>query len=292
MHHMRVLRPAEGVFAFYDGRIHGYRFAEGPNWVDDGALSLGIASYAVVADGEAVVYDTHVSVEHARFIREALEERGVGKFTIVLSHWHLDHIAGTAAFQDCEVIASARTAELLARFKPAIEQGKHEGPPGIDPLVLPTRVFEDRLRLAVGRTQVELIHTNIHSDDATVLWLPRQRLLLCGDTMEDTITYVDEPESFDVHLANLGKLRELAPDRILPNHGDPDVIAGGGYSRDLISATEQYILALKRSRIEPRLRDTRLRELVAGSIEAGSIHYFAPYEEVHRENLETVLGAP
>ena len=109
MHHMRVLRPAEGIFAFYDGRVDGYRFAEGSNWVDDGALSLGIASYAVVADGEALVYDTHVSVEHARYVREALEEQGVRKFTVVLSHWHLDHVAGTAAFRTARSSPSART---------------------------------------------------------------------------------------------------------------------------------------------------------------------------------------
>ena len=259
--------------------------------MDDGALSLGIASYAVFAEREAVIYDTHVSVEHARFIREALEDKGVRKFTVVLSHWHLDHVAGTAAFEDCEVIASERTAELLTRFKSAIERGKHEGPPGIDPLVLPTRVFRDRLRLGIGRARLELIHTNIHSDDATVVWLPRRRVLLCGDTMEDTITYVAEPKSLDVHLANLGRLRQLEPNRILPNHGDPDVIAAGGYSIDLISATEQYIRALERCRTTPRLRDASLRELTGGSLEAGSIHYFAPYEAIHRENLKAVLAA-
>lgn len=99
---MRVLQPAEGVYAFYDGRIDGYRFAEGLNWVDDGALSLGIASYAVVHDREAIVYDTHVSIVHASYIREFLESQGVRSFTIVLSHWHLDHVAGTAVFADCE----------------------------------------------------------------------------------------------------------------------------------------------------------------------------------------------
>jgi cyclase len=292
MHHMRVLRPAKGVFAFYDGRIDGYRFAEGPNWVDDGALSLGIASYAVVAEGEAVVYDTHVSVERARHIREILEEQGVRRFTIVLSHWHLDHVAGTAAFQDCEVIASARTGELLTRFRSAIERGEHEGPPGIDPLVLPTQVFEDRQRLPLGRTHVELIHTNIHSDDATVIWLPQDRLLLCGDTMEDTLTYVDEPESLGAHLANLDELWQLTPDRILPNHGDPDVIAKGGYSRDLIRATQQYIGVLERCRSEAQLRRAPLRQLIAGPLDAGWIHYFAPYEGVHLENLDRVQAAP
>jgi cyclase len=288
---MRVFRPAEGIFAFYDGRIEGYRFAEGPNWVDEGALSLGISSYAVVDGGEALIYDTHVSVEHARFIRRALEGQGVREFTVVLSHWHLDHVAGTAAFPGSEVIANRRTAELLARHRAAIEDGSHEGPPGIDPLILPTRVFSEREDLEVGTVQIELIQADIHSDDATVVWLPQQRLLLCGDTMEDTITYVDEPERFDFHLSDLDRLQRLAPDRILPSHGDPDVIAAGGYSSDLIRATHQYIDVLKRCRSEPWLRGASLRELIAGPLDAGWVHYFPPYEAVHQANLETVLAA-
>ena len=288
---MRIFRPAEGIFAFYDGRIDGYRFAEGPNWVDEGALSLGISSYAVVDDGEALIYDTHVSVEHARFIRDALEAEGVREFTVVFSHWHLDHVAGTAAFPGSEVIASKRTAELLARNRSAIEDGSHEGPPGIDPLILPTRVFSEREHLDVGRRRVELIQVDIHSDDATVLWLPQEGLLLCGDTMEDTITYVDEPEHFDAHLNDLDRLQRLAPARILPSHGNPDVIAAGGYSPDLIRATEQYIGVLKRCRSEPPLRRASLRELIAEPLDAGWIHYFAPYEAVHQENLESVMGA-
>jgi cyclase len=286
--HLRVLEPAEGVLAFYEGRVEGHRFADGANWVDDGALSLGIASYAVLGDREAVVYDTHVSVERAREIRDALEARGVCKLTVVLSHWHLDHVAGTAAFEDCEIVASKRTAELLAHFKPAIEAGSHEGPPAIDPLLLPTSTFTDRLRLTVGTVQLELIHTNIHSDDATVIWLPDQSLLLCGDTMEDTVTYVDEPGDFDAHLAGLRRLWQLAPDRILPNHGHPGVIAAGGYGKSLITATEEYIHALERCRTDPELQQAGLRQLIAGSLRAGAVHYFAPYEAVHRNNVETV----
>jgi cyclase len=291
MHGIRVFDAGQGVYAFFEGRIEGYRFAEGSNWVDDGALSLGIASYAVVGDREALVYDTHVSIERARHIRRVLEDLGVRKLTVVLSHWHLDHVAGAAAFEDCEIIASERTLEMLTRFKPAIERGELEGPPPIDPLLLPTTVFADRLEMAVGAIHVKLIHTNIHSDDATVIWLPQRRLLLCGDTMEDTVTYVDEPQGLDAHLTNLGRLRQLAPDRILPNHGDPQVIAAGGYSSDLISATEQYIRTLERCRTEPSLREMTLRDLITGMLPSRAIHYFAPYEAVHRHNVETVLAA-
>jgi cyclase len=291
VHQLRTLEPAEGVLAFYDGRVDGYRFAEGPNWVDDGALSLGIASYALVDGDEALVYDTLVSLEHGQFVRRALEERGVSHFTVLLSHWHLDHIAGTAAFPETEVIASERTAEHLARNGEAIERGDLEGPPGIDPLVLPTRLYSGREQLDIGQRRVELIQVEIHSDDATVVWLPDERLLLCGDTMEDTVTYVDEPERFEAHLADLDRLDELGPARILPSHGDPEVIASGGYSRGLIRATQQYIRTLMRCASEPGLRDVPLRELIAGPLEAEWVHYFEPYEAVHRENLENVLSA-
>lgn len=289
---MLVLHPADGIYAFYDGRVQGRRFAQEPNWVDEGALSLGIASYAVVDGDEALVYDTHISVGHAAEVRSTLEEVGVTKFTVLLSHCHLDHVAGTESFSDCEILAGRRTADRLARNRVAIQNGTLEGPPAIDPLVLPTRVLEGHAPLSVGRHRLELIPVNIHSDDATVVWLPEPRILLAGDTMEDTVTYVDEPESFDAHLRDLEHLDALGPMRILPNHGDPDVIAGNGYSRGLNRATQQYIRALMRIREEPERRTTELRELIAGPLGAGWINYFEPYETVHRANLRTVLGGP
>lgn len=147
---IRVLRPAPNVLAFYEGR-DGTRWADEPNWVDEGALSLGIASYAVVDGAEALVYDTHVSVDRGRLIRETLAAEGVERITVLLSHWHLDHVAGTEAFDGCEVIAGARTAELLAQHRDAIEAGRYEGPPAISPLVMPTRVLGGDTELSVGR---------------------------------------------------------------------------------------------------------------------------------------------
>src|SRR3954452_18210332 len=111
MPHLRVLEPADGVLAFYDGRVPGHRFARGSNWVDEGAISLGIDSYALVSGQAALVYDTHVSLDHGRFGRRTPEEMGGREPTVVLSHWHLDHVAGSEVFGDCEVIASARTPE-------------------------------------------------------------------------------------------------------------------------------------------------------------------------------------
>jgi glyoxylase-like metal-dependent hydrolase (beta-lactamase superfamily II) len=287
MEHLRVLQPAAGVYAFYDGRVEDHRFDDEPNWVDDGALSLGIASYAIVSGEAALVYDTHVSVDHGRRIRAVLEGVGARAFTVVLSHWHLDHVAGTEAFGDCEVIACERTAELLAGSRDAIESGSLEGPPVIAPLVLPTTTFSGRLELELGGLQLVLIQTDIHSDDATVIWWPERQLLLCGDTMEDTVTYVDAPADLPIHRANLEALRGLQPARILPNHGSPDVIAAGGYSAELIAATEDYIDFLLRVCDDPSLAELTLRDVVA-AVGNADVHYYAPYERVHRGNIDAV----
>ncbi len=289
--HLRVFRPAPNIYAFYDGRVDGYRYAADENWVDDGALSLGIASYAIVDGEDALIYDTHISIEYAAFVRKTLADTGVKNFTVVLSHWHLDHVAGTAAFADCPIISNKRTADHLKKHRIAIENGTYSGPPAIKPLIMPTRTFEGSKQLRVGGMHVELIEANIHSDDATVLWLSSERILLAGDTMEDTVTYVGEPEHFDTHLKDLDRLWALNPKRILPNHGDPEIITLGGYEKTLIRATQQYIRMLKRCVHEPELRDKPLRDIINGPLEAGWVNLFEPYEAIHRQNVNVVLAA-
>ena len=115
------------------------------------------------------------------------------RIVVVLSHWHLDHVAGTAAFADCEIVASRLTGERLARQRSAIEGGTLEGPPAISPLILPSTVFDGRTELAVGKLRADLVQFDIHSADGTALHIPGEGLLLAGDMLEDTATYVSEP---------------------------------------------------------------------------------------------------
>ena len=289
---MRVLRPHPSVYAFYDGRIEGVRLhSPEPNWVDDGAYELGVAAFAVVDGSDALIYDTHITVEHARWMREFVTDLGAGRLRVVLSHWHLDHIAGNAVFDDVEMIANSRTLEHLREHAGAIEDGTSSGPPPISPLVLPCTTFDDRLRLEVGKLQVELLHLNIHSDDATVAHLPESGLLLAGDTLEDSVTYVNDPQDFEAHLAGMERLEQLAVTRILPNHGDPDVIASGGYGPSLIDATRRYVRDLMRCAGDPALHAAGLREFIADQLGEGALTYFAPYESVHRQNVERAVEA-
>ena len=286
---MRVLSPHPNILAFYDGRIAGVRFSDEPNWVDDGAFDVGIASYAILSGTEALIYDTHVSLAHARFIRETLENRGCTRLTVVPSHWHLDHIAGNEVFADCPIIANELTLQHLQHHKAAIETGTSSGLPAIAPLILPSQTFRSSMELTIGAIKLQLIQFNIHSDDGTVIFIPKEGILLAGDTLEDTITYVAEPQHFDQHLIDLGRMKDLKPVKILPSHGCPDRIAAGGYEPQFIEAAIAYTQFLQCVKHEPALAEVPLQNIIQPWLDNGTLVWFEPYAEVHASNVKLAM---
>ena len=148
---MRVLEPASGVLAFYDGRVEGVRLHSGePNWAGRRRLHAG---HRQLRDrrrrrGPGLRHPPHLA--HGREIRAALEERGATRLRVLLSHWHLDHVAGNEAFADCEIIAHAWTLEELAARRAAIEDGDARGPAADQPAGAPADDVRGRAR-AGGR---------------------------------------------------------------------------------------------------------------------------------------------
>ncbi|GHA13700.1 MBL fold metallo-hydrolase [Devosia pacifica] len=285
---MKVLRPYPNVLAFYDGRIPGVRaHSEGPNWLDDGAFTLGTASYAIVDGSEALVYDTHMSIAHAQIVRETLERLGVERMTVVLSHWHTDHVAGNAVFSDCEIIANTFTEQALKANRDALEGGD----PPINPLIMPNRIFETEMTLQIGGLTVELRHLDIHSFDETVLYMPEHDVVFAGDTLEDTVTYVSEPDRLDAHLVDLERFAGWSFNKILPNHGSVERIQAGGYDRNFIEATRIYVEKLLQLEAHPDLAQQDLQTFAAEALATGGVEYFEAYEAVHQSNVKSVLEA-
>ncbi|WP_341487733.1 MBL fold metallo-hydrolase [Pararhizobium sp. A13] len=285
---LRIFEAHPGIFAYYDGRVAGKRLhSAAANWLDDGAYGLGIASYAIVDSGTALIYDTHISVPHAQAIRAHIEGLGVSSIRVALSHWHSDHIAGNEVFADCEIIALKLTAEALLANREEIARR----PPPIEPLVMPNRLFEDQLELYVGSRRVELHHFDIHSADGNVVWLPDTSILLAGDTLEDTVTYVSEAQHVATHIRELARMRTWPIHSILPSHGDPARIAAGGYGVNLIEANRNYL-----ERLTELVKTTEgsagsLADFIATDLSSGAISYFEPYEAVHRKNIAALAAA-
>lgn len=87
--------------------------------VDISGAAVGNA--AIIDTGDrTVVVDTFMTIVAAKELRAtATELTGRDTFLTVNSHWHGDHTGGNAVFDDGEIVATARTVELVASEYPA-----------------------------------------------------------------------------------------------------------------------------------------------------------------------------
>lgn len=146
---------------------------------------------------------------------------------VALSHYHAVRVLGASAYKDAELIASDVTRDLIAergqqdmdseigRF-PRLFLGK-ESIPG---LTWPDLVFHKRMTLWMGEREVQIIHIGrSHTAGDTVIWLPKERVLFAGDTIEFGAT----PYCGDAHFSDwpstLKAIRALGAERLVPGRG-------------------------------------------------------------------------
>lgn len=273
---------------FFDGRRPAERYAKDWNWFDDAAMKLGVGTYAIHSGDQAIVYDTFTSIPQAKFVRDYLEKMGIKKFTVVHSHWHLDHVAGDAVYDDSDVVATNLTKAALEKQKDDIESGKLWGPPPIAKVRIPNVTFDDTKDMSVGDVKFQLRRMNIHSIDSCVIYFPKDKILLAGDTLEDSVTYMIEPENFADHIKNFKVMRSWEIDKIFPNHGDPDIIMKGGYDKTFIDATAAYVTKMLMASHDPEFLKGSMEDYIREPVAKGWVRIFEPYRDVHTQNLKVV----
>lgn len=289
---IRVFEINDHLTAFYAGRPPKASHPDGTwNWADYGAMDVGVATYVIHSGDRALVYDAFPTMEPARWVRDYLTKAGIKHFTLVNSHWHLDHVGGNAVYADADRIATKETIQQLTANKTAIEAGSLWGPPAINPLIAPNIGITADTSLYVGDIRVDLRPVRIHSNDGLVLYLPADRILLAGDTLEDTVTFIAEPEHVVEHYKNMLKLKQWDIDRIFPNHGNPDVISNGGYRTTLIDATLIYLRKVILRSHDPDYTSGTLEDYIGDSVKNGWVSIWWAYREPHQENLKKVAEA-
>lgn len=288
---MRVFQINDHLTSFYIGRpAQPLHRSDAPNWTESGALDVGVATYVIHRGDHALIYDTFPSTEPALWVRNYLTKAGIKHFTLVNSHWHLDHVGGNAVYADVDRIGTDETIRQLMTKRAAIEAGTEWGPPAIKPLVVPTIGITTDTAYYVEDIRVELRPVKIHSEDGLVIYLPTDRILLAGDTLEDTVPFISEPEHIVAHYKNMQKLRDWDIDRILPNHGNPDIISHGGYQTTLLDATLNYLRQVILRSHDPGYTNATLEDYVADSVKKHWVSIWWAYRSPHQNNLTRASG--
>ena len=198
---------------------------------------LGAGLYAYTAEGDpnsgVIVGEGGVTVVDAQAtpLMAADVQARIAQVTplpvtdIVLSHYHAVRVLGASGYPAKSIIASAATRALIeergaqdmdseiGRF-PRLFRGR-ETIPG---LTWPTRTFEGSTPL--GHRDAQIIHIGrSHTAGDTVVWLPKERVLFAGDTVEFGAT----PYCGDAHFADwpatLRAVQALGAEKLVPGRG-------------------------------------------------------------------------
>ena len=202
-------------------------------------------------DGGTLVFDTGMTPQAGEELRVAAERVGPVRW-VVNSHWHGDHIRGNQVFAGAEILATARTKELIetraeaqlagqksldweselesadeARTSPAgLDKSFHARLAGLRQLAAtiadvelrpPTRTFEDRLELCPGCELVTL--GGGHTESDAFLVLADRRIAVVGDLLCVEMhpwLGAGNPERW---IEILDRLELLDVDRFVPGHG-------------------------------------------------------------------------
>lgn len=187
----------------------------------DGSWGLSNTGFLVGDDG-VVVIDTCFTERRSRAFLDAVRTvTDKPMRTLVNTHHHGDHTHGNWLLPDATIIGHD-----LCRSS-VIESG-HAAKglfPGVDwgdiPITPPFVTFDERLHVHVDELRVELLFQGpAHTTNDVVAWIPERGVLFAGDLVFNGGTPFVVMGSVTGSIAAVQRLQALAPDVVVPGHGD------------------------------------------------------------------------
>jgi glyoxylase-like metal-dependent hydrolase (beta-lactamase superfamily II) len=164
---------------------------------------------AIVGERGALLVDAGNSEAHAQIFLKELARLKIEPIYLVLTHWHWDHVFGTAAFRDLPMFAHIETKRVVTEMAgldwrdEALDQRVAQGREiafcrNMIKLELPVRdqleivppdiAFTDQLSIDLGGVTCQIVHVGgDHAADAAVVFIPEDKVIFVADCLAHDI---------------------------------------------------------------------------------------------------------
>ena len=169
--------------------------------------------------GEATVVDPGAEIAK---ILSVLAKHHLNLRKIVVTHAHIDHIAGALSLKEitrAPILYHEADLPLVAMMD---EQAEWLGVAKAE-VAAPDHSPADAETLETGNVHAEILHTPGHTEGGLCLYLPEHSLLLAGDTL-----FAGSVGRTDLPGGNIRKLINSIRERLLPLPDHTVVVPGHG----------------------------------------------------------------
>lgn len=227
--------------------------------------------------------------------------------TAVYTHGHIDHVFGTAAFEEeaadrdwpaLEVIAHAAVNPrfdryvMTAGYNGVINQRQFRVPGLRWPTEYrrPDRTYAERLDVTVGEVSFELHHARGETDDHTWVWSPQTGVLCTGDLIIWCAPNAGNPQKVQRYARDwalaLREMATLGAEVLLPGHGLP--VRGHRQVRAVLTDTADLLDSLHDQTIALMNQGARLNDILH-TVEAPAHLLAKPYLQPIYDEPEFVV---
>lgn len=205
----------------------------------------------VITPAGVVVIDALGSPELARrLIAQIRKVTPKPLNTVIVTHYHADHVYGLQVFKEAgaRIVAHEASGEYLnsdtARLR--LDASRQELFPWVDEntkLLPPDEPIKGAKKLVVGGVDFELIPVGpSHTPDDLVVWLPQSKVLFAGDLVfRNRIPFVGQADSRQ-WIESLNTLLKFPAKVMVPGHGP----ASTKPNQDM-SLTRDYLVYLRQT---------------------------------------------
>jgi glyoxylase-like metal-dependent hydrolase (beta-lactamase superfamily II) len=184
-----------------------------------GVLQCNCSIFGDEASREAIVIDPGADLAD---IETILQKHQLTVKAIVVTHAHIDHVAGAQELKEktgAPVYLNANDQELLSVLD---IQAQWIGVPAPGKIEVDTNA-SDGTSLSLGGSDFHVMHTPGHTQGSISIFIPQQNMLIAGDTLfRDSIGRTDLPGGNGRQILSSIKTRLLVlPEEtvVVPGHG-------------------------------------------------------------------------